>query len=177
MPIKSHSSARRRQTNKEYETRRGSARDRGYSTRWDKFARVWLVRNPLCVYCAAQGRVTAAELVDHIVPHASGAAPFWPDEHTDPHAHFASCCRACHDGPKQSAERAAVRRGIDVRVLLARKVMLRLDHPALRGVEVDRITHSLQELNLERIERKKKDVTKISNVRPSARWGDRKTKG
>ncbi len=83
--------------------RRGSARARGYTTKWDKAAKAHLSDHPLCRYCelGAFGqapRVTAATLVDHIVPHRGDQALFWSRRN------WASACKACHDGPKQALE-------------------------------------------------------------------------
>lgn len=141
MPIKKHKNSKRRaEQNRAADDRRGSARERGYSTAWDKFARSWLIGNPLCVYCAAQGRDQAAEVVDHITPHRGDPTAFWPQPGDDWAAFFAASCRKCHDGPKQRAELYADRMGEDVRLILARRVMLPLDHPALNGIKFDRVT-------------------------------------
>jgi len=149
MPIKRHANTKRRaEQNRAADDRRGSARERGYSTAWDKFARSWLIGNPLCVYCAAQDRDQAAELVDHIIPHKGDPAAFWPQPGDDWSAFFAASCRACHDGPKQRAEIYAEKTGEDVRAILARRMMLPLDHPALAGITPDRVTilrHRLRE--------------------------------
>lgn len=87
----------------ETELRRGSARERGYTTAWDKAAKGHLDRSPLCVYCAmgAWGqppRVTAARLVDHLIPHKGDQAIFWNKRD------WVSSCTPCHAGPKQAAE-------------------------------------------------------------------------
>lgn len=151
--IRHNNTKRRRDQNRAADQRRGSARERGYSTEWDKFARGWLCRNPLCVYCAAQDRVASAELVDHIVPHSGDPETFWPSPGENWQAFFASCCRSCHDGDKQRAEAYARRTGQDIRLILARRMMLKLDHPALAGIEVDRQTvlrHQLRDAEREK---------------------------
>lgn len=126
MPIVKHINRQRRaRQNKAADERRGTARERGYTTAWDKFARGWLASNPLCTYCATQGRVTAAELVDHIEPHQGDPDRFWPAPNTDPHRFFASSCRACHDVDKQRAERAAERQGKPVLDILIKRGMMR----------------------------------------------------
>lgn len=84
--------------------RRGSARERGYDTRWDKARKAYLAAHPCCEYCRITGRVTAATLVDHLYPHRTfdpqrAAALFWRSEY------WVACCQPCHDGPKQSIER------------------------------------------------------------------------
>jgi 5-methylcytosine-specific restriction endonuclease McrA len=48
---------------------RPNATDRGYaSKRWRKFRAVQLLLEPLCRMCQTEGRITAADCVDHIRP-------------------------------------------------------------------------------------------------------------
>jgi 5-methylcytosine-specific restriction protein A len=55
---------------------RGSSRERGYDTQWDKVRRAHLAAHPLCVQCKAEGRVNASNVeVDHIVPFRGLADP------------------------------------------------------------------------------------------------------
>jgi 5-methylcytosine-specific restriction protein A len=122
MPIVKHS--RKRVRNRIADQRRGSARDRGYTTEWDKFSKAWLTANPLCLYCETQGRVSAAELTDHIVPHGGDPDRFWPPDDVPDDRFFAACCKPCHDGPKQRAEAYAAMMGQDVRVVLIKRRML-----------------------------------------------------
>lgn len=129
MPIIKHAATVRRKANREYDKSRGTARQRGYSAKWDKFARAWLVSHPLCEYCASAGRITVAELVDHIVPHRGDIDAFWPGEGQDPSQFFAASCKPCHDGPKQRAEARAAKTGKDVRTYLVRWGMLPAGFP------------------------------------------------
>lgn len=76
---------------------RGSARDRGYSARWEKFSRAFLRRNPLCEFCLGKGRVTPAKITDHDTPHRGDPHLFW-------HNTFTALCKPCHDGAKQRME-------------------------------------------------------------------------
>ncbi|MVB12344.1 hypothetical protein CAFE_30770 [Caprobacter fermentans] len=46
--------------------RRGSARKRGYDTRWEKFRARYLREHPLCVDCEAEHRLTPSTEVHHI---------------------------------------------------------------------------------------------------------------
>jgi len=87
--------------NREYDIRRGSARDRGYTTRWDKSSKGYLRSHPLCAYCEADHdpRLTPATLVDHLYPQRIYADVFWSTEW------WVSSCKPCHDGPKQMIER------------------------------------------------------------------------
>lgn len=51
-----------------------------YNSRtWRKFRRAFLDKNPLCVTCEEEGRVTPATVADHIVPINKGGAEL--DEH------------------------------------------------------------------------------------------------
>lgn len=47
---------------------RGSARERGYSSTWDKLSKQHLADNPLCVKCLEIGLTVAATVTDHIIP-------------------------------------------------------------------------------------------------------------
>ncbi len=70
-----------------------NATDRGYTSRWRKYARVYIAQHPLCVHCLAKDRSTLATLVDHIIPVSdSGEADpnFWRADN-----HQALCVR-CH---------------------------------------------------------------------------------
>ena len=94
-----HAPAARRAERKAYDQRRGSAQDRGYDARWRKVRLLQLQRHPLCVMCEREGRVTAATVVDHIVPHGSDPALFWNPEN------WQSLCVSHHSGEKQREER------------------------------------------------------------------------
>ena len=78
---------------------RPSARDRGYTTRWDKYRRLYLRDHPLCVECAKRDRLTPATVVDHITDHKGDSELFWNPENHQP------LCRLCHDRkPKEPGE-------------------------------------------------------------------------
>lgn len=59
------------------------------STAWRKLRAVKLAREPMCEECARQGRVTPAQMVDHIIPINKGGAPLDVDN-------LQSLCNACH---------------------------------------------------------------------------------
>lgn len=80
----------RRWSDADAEARRGSSRERGYDTAWEKLRRAHLAAEPLCRLCAQAGRATPAVLVDHIVPLRDGGARL--DDNN-----LQSLCRACHD--------------------------------------------------------------------------------
>ena len=74
----------------ELERQRPSAARRGYGPRWRRARQAFLARHPLCVMCAAAGRLEPATVVDHIVPHRGDTRLFWNK------ANWQSLCRPCH---------------------------------------------------------------------------------
>lgn len=75
-----------------YDQYRGSAAERGYDARWRKARAVFLKQNPLCVHCQKEGRLTAATVVDHIIPHKGDYKLFW-----DVKNNWQSLCKRHHD--------------------------------------------------------------------------------
>lgn len=100
---------------KKEDERRGTAAERGYDSKWARVRGFYLRKHPLCVYCRRDGRVVAANVVDHIVPHrlkeaidsgdeariSKARALFW-----DSANNWQSLCKPCHDSVKQREERA-----------------------------------------------------------------------
>ncbi len=74
----------RREANQEYDARRGSARDRGYDSRWDREALSFKRAHPLCIGCEAVGRVIPTALVDHIIPHKGNQVLMWDPKNRQP---------------------------------------------------------------------------------------------
>jgi 5-methylcytosine-specific restriction protein A len=76
------------------------AQRRGYrelkTARWRRFRK--LVIAPLCVCCKANGRPTAAALVDHIIPHHGDEALIYDEGNCQ------SLCNWCHEHIKKSLE-------------------------------------------------------------------------
>ena len=76
-----HGAARRQREVKAkaqaYDARRGTAASRGYDSRWKKARDGFLRKHPLCAECQEEGRVTAANVVDHIIPHKGDETLFW----------------------------------------------------------------------------------------------------
>ena len=73
---------------KEYDKRRGSSRERGYTTRWEKY-RAWFLKQPGNQICKLHlpGCTLVADCVDHIDPPDNANDPrFW-----DMSNHQASC--------------------------------------------------------------------------------------
>jgi len=48
--------------------KRASASDRGYDKAWERARKRKLANDPICEACAEDGRVVAADMVDHVVP-------------------------------------------------------------------------------------------------------------
>lgn len=71
---------------------RASAHRRGYSRTWRRARAVYLAEHPLCVQCQVRGRVVAAQVVDHIIPHQGDSSLFWDHENN-----WQSLCFACHN--------------------------------------------------------------------------------
>jgi 5-methylcytosine-specific restriction protein A len=72
------------------ETKRGTARERGYTTQWDKARAAYLREHPLCASCTTKGKTVTATVVDHIIPHQGDHAQFWDAANWQP------LCRRCH---------------------------------------------------------------------------------
>lgn len=89
----------RKQYHKATDARRGSAHERGYDSRWQAVSAGHLRKRPLCVCCAANGRTTAATLVDHIVPHRGDKVLFWASDNRQ------GLCANCHSRIKSRLER------------------------------------------------------------------------
>jgi 5-methylcytosine-specific restriction protein A len=81
----------RAQDRKAEESRRGSANSRGYGSRWRVARKRFLELNPLCAECNRVGRLTAATIVDHIVPHKGDISLFWDMDNRE------AICKSHHD--------------------------------------------------------------------------------
>lgn len=71
---------------------------RGYDYRWQKARKQYLAEHPLCVMCEHKGITTAANTVDHIVPHRGDQRLFWDE------SNWQALCAPCHSGEKQKQE-------------------------------------------------------------------------
>jgi 5-methylcytosine-specific restriction enzyme A len=58
---------------------RPTAAARGYGSRWQKLRDRFLRKNPICVMCKATKRITAANTVDHIIPHRGDPVLMWDE--------------------------------------------------------------------------------------------------
>jgi 5-methylcytosine-specific restriction endonuclease McrA len=113
----------RREQNRQADRRRGSARERGYDSAWDKAAKGHLKRSPLCRYCALVDEVKAADLVDHFYPHRGDRQLFWNK------TYWVSCCGDCHSGFKQRIERKG-RAALDALAVRLGLPLLRIPAPS-----------------------------------------------
>jgi 5-methylcytosine-specific restriction enzyme A len=75
----------------ELDRQRPSAARRGYGSRWRRARAAYLARHPLCVPCAAAGRLALATVVDHVVPHHGDQRLFWDE------SNWQGLCKPCHD--------------------------------------------------------------------------------
>ena len=66
---------------------------------WLKGRLSHLAQHPLCEPCKARGRLTAATVVNHRIPHKGDVTLF------NDRANWQSTCAPCHDGAIQSEER------------------------------------------------------------------------
>ena len=86
---------------------RAKTTERGYGGAWQKARKGYLANHPLCVMCEKHGRVTAATVVDHIVPHKQDWAKFWD------HDNWQALCSPCHDRHKKIQENTGRQMGCD----------------------------------------------------------------
>lgn len=68
---------------------RPRSRDEYHTSRWTRESKVWRVKHPLCEICWKAGRITPAEVVDHIIPVAL-CGDFWDK------TNWQSVCRKCN---------------------------------------------------------------------------------
>jgi len=76
---------------------KGSSSERGYTYAWSKARAAYLREHPLCTMCADMRppRVTAANVVDHSVPHRGDMAIFWD------RSLWQALCKSHHDSDAQ----------------------------------------------------------------------------
>lgn len=74
-----------------YDRKRGNATERGYNGEWRVERKRFLSAHPLCVECLKKNRLTAATVVDHIIPHRGDMELFWDRNN------WQSLCKAHHD--------------------------------------------------------------------------------
>ncbi|MGV3679684.1 MAG: HNH endonuclease [Acidovorax sp.] len=98
----------------QYDAKRGTAHQRGYTSAWQKARDGHLRNNPLCDDHQKRGQLVPAEVVDHKVapklkeanesgdPERIAAARllFWDRKN------WQSLCKSCHDSVKQRIEKS-----------------------------------------------------------------------
>lgn len=77
-----------------HDQNRPTARERGYTSQWEKARAAFLAKHPHCAMCGKPSAV-----VDHIIPHRGDKRLFWNSANWQP------LCTPCHSGRKQSQEK------------------------------------------------------------------------
>jgi 5-methylcytosine-specific restriction enzyme A len=82
---------------------RPSARKRGYTVRWEKAARRFLLKHPVCTrFGKDKGCTAIAQHVDHVTPHSGDLRLFWDRRN------WQGLCQPCHNR-KTAKERSSRR--------------------------------------------------------------------
>lgn len=95
----------RQQQRRDYDKRRDMQPWRKWyrTASWLAIAAAQLRAEPLCRFCKAKGRITAATVCDHVERHNGDPVKFW-------NGPFQSLCASCHSGEKQRMEAREARR-------------------------------------------------------------------
>lgn len=80
----------KKEVKKRYDQYRGSYRERGYTSSWDKLRKRYITQYPLCESCEAKGIYEIATVVHHKVPIQEGG------ELLDVN-NLQSLCNRCHE--------------------------------------------------------------------------------
>jgi 5-methylcytosine-specific restriction endonuclease McrA len=64
---------------------------------WQRRRKLQLIEHPLCKFCLASGKVTAATIADHVEPHRGDRTKFMTGA-------LQSLCQPCHKGRKAQVE-------------------------------------------------------------------------
>ena len=75
-PMGALSDAQRAAAKKAFDKKRGTAAQRGYDSKWIELRNIVRAEEPLCRQCLAEGRITATQEIDHIIPHKGNRALF-----------------------------------------------------------------------------------------------------
>lgn len=78
-----------------------------YGSRWRAARSTFLKSNPFCIVCKNDRIITAATVVDHIVPHKGDLELFWDTTNWQP------MCKTHHDAYKQKFEKTGLTVGCD----------------------------------------------------------------
>lgn len=87
------------------ETKRPSARKRGYTRAWEKASKVYLAEHALCEICLAKGTIEPSEVVDHIIPHRGDNGLFWNQ------SNWQALSKRCHDRKTATEDSSFARTG------------------------------------------------------------------
>lgn len=96
---------------RDYDHRRGSARERGYTAEWDVASDAHRRVHPLCVGCEAVGVIRLATITDHVIPHKGDMDLFWD------RSLWQSSCEWHHSVVKQRLEQMYTRAQISAAAL------------------------------------------------------------
>jgi 5-methylcytosine-specific restriction protein A len=77
---------------------RPGAHDRGYDHEWRRARKAFLAAHPLCAECEREGKVTAATVVDHVIPHRGDMVLFWQE------TNWESLCATHHNRKTRRGE-------------------------------------------------------------------------
>ena len=76
------------------------------TARWRRLRKLQLAQEPMCKFCLERGVVTAANVVDHAVPHKGDWTAFVTGK-------LQSLCASCHNSTKQQIELHGHHRAVD----------------------------------------------------------------
>lgn len=88
-----HMIAADRERKARHDAQRPTARERGYTTKWERERAEYLKAHPRCTMCGAPSRV-----VDHVTPHRGDRRLFWQ------RSNWQALCTPCHSSRKQRME-------------------------------------------------------------------------
>ena len=72
------------------ESTRLSSHQRGYTSKWRKASKGYLISHPWCAECMKNGVYEAATETDHIIPHKGDMKLFWDK------SNWQGLCKSCH---------------------------------------------------------------------------------
>lgn len=75
----------------QYDQYRGTPAERGYTSRWAKYSRLYRKKHPLCVDCLKDGRIVASQHTDHIIAVSGPNDPLFYSE-----SNHQALCAPCH---------------------------------------------------------------------------------
>ena len=82
--------AHSKQVQKRYDKQRGTAAERGYDSRWQRFREIYMRGHPLCAMCEDKGYIVKADLIHHKTPLDQGGEKYADDN-------LMSVCSSCHE--------------------------------------------------------------------------------